>query len=433
MKNPFDLKQPNVLLRNALLLAMCGAVQIETQAALPTDAILNFNPGVTTVTGCLLGTAPPPCLNTIFDITDIAGSYFAIDGDGDGTFMANEKTAIGKNEGVRIGDIQPASGSHAGSPDGTELPSIDMPWSFFANTGMHQTITPVITVNGDDGAGDNTASLDFSGWGLTWAGIPNIPLGGDSANFPSDTGVAVLNCSSSCGIGDTFSLDYFAHVPLGDPSGFGGVPYTVHLTGVIDPGSPIPPTKSVAIQLTGGSSHECTSFDGDVIEATANIITTDINDIASVYWELDGANAGSGNSIDVLTPLGSHTLSVFVDTLASGSFQSSEPVAVNDSTPPELNIHFIDQRDGLEITEVTSDGNHFVTVRYDVADICDPEPTTSGVAVPVHAVDNGDTIKIEKKQITKSTLGTSAVNVSAEAADATGNRRQRGATLLIVD
>ena len=259
-------------------------------------------------------------------------------------------------------------------------------------------------------------------------------MGGDSANFPSDTGLAILNCSSSCDIGDNFSLDYFGHVPLGDPSGFGGVHYTAHLEGVIDPSSPVPPTKSVSIGLTGGSSHECASHNGgSIVKATANIITTDTNDIAAVNWELDGADAGSGNAVDIFTPLGEHTISVVVDTLASGSFPSSESATVSDRTSPELDILFIDQRSGVEITEVTGDGKHFVTVRYDVTDICDPAPTASGIAVPVHAIDDGDTIKIEKKQLTTTTLGTSAVNVSADVSDASGNRRHREAQLLIVD
>ena len=424
---PHGLKSPKTLLGHSLLLAILGVVHTEAQAALPADAILTFDPGQTV---CLIGGTPPNC---DFFLQDVTGSYFAMDFNGDGTFEANEKTALEKNEGVRIGDIQPASGSHPGSPDGSELPSIDMPWLFFGNTGMHQTTLPVLIVNGDDGTGDNTASLDFSGWGVTWNGIPNIPLGGDSANFPSETGVAILNCSSGCDIGDDFSLDHLAHVPSDDPSGFGGVFYTVHLEGVIDPGSPIPPTKSVSILLTGGSSHECSSPGGSSIEATANIITTDMTDIAAVHWELDGADAGSGITVNIPTPLGEHTISVDVDTLASGLFQSSSQVTVSDSTAPELDIHFIDQRSGAEITEVTSNGKHFVTVRYDVVDDCDPAPTASGIAVLVHAIDDGDTITIEKNKLATATLGTSAVNVSADAIDASGNRRHRESQLLIVD
>jgi len=101
--------------------------------------------------------------------------------------------------------------------------------------------------------------------------------------------------------------------------------------------------------------------------------------------------------------------------------------------PPELDIRFIDQRSGAEITEVTGNGKHFVTVSYDVIDVCDPAPTASGIAVPVHAIDDGDTITIEKKKLATATLGTSAVNISADAIDASGNRRHREAQLLIVD
>ncbi len=415
-------------LKAALLLAVCGVVHVEAQAALPVDAILAFAPGQVQ---CLIGGTPPNCAYSAQDVA--VGSYFAMDANGDGTFSAEEKIVIAMSEGVRLGDVQPALGSHGGSPNGSEFPSIDMPWTFFGNTGMHQTTLPVVIVNGDDGTGDNTASIDFSGWGVVWNGINNIPMGGDSANFPSDTGIAVVNCSAACNVGDTFSLDYFARVPMGDPSGFGGVSYTVHLEGVIDPGVMLPPTKNVTIQLTGGSSYECSSPEGGIIEASANIITTDINDIASVNWTLDGADAGSGNTVNISSSLGEHTISVYVDTLASGVFESSELVTVSDTTAPELDILFIDRHTGEEITEVLGHRKHRVTVRYDVVDVCDPEATASGVAVPVHTINDGDSIIIKKRKLSTATLGTSAVNVTADAVDASGNHRQRSATLLIVD
>ena len=132
------IKSPHSLLKSTLMLAILGSVQIEVQAALPADAILAFDPGQPV---CLAGGIPPNC---DFFLQDVSGSYFAMDFDASGDFGANEKTAIEMNEGVRLGDIQPASGSHGGSPDGSETPSIDMPWSFFANTGMHQTTLPVV-------------------------------------------------------------------------------------------------------------------------------------------------------------------------------------------------------------------------------------------------------------------------------------------------
>lgn len=415
---------PQTLLSHALLLLVTGTAQ----AALPPDAILDFDPGLP---ACLAGGTYPDCNFGEIDVP--VGSYFAFDVNADGTFAANEKIAIVKNEGVRLGEIQPASGSHSGIPDGSELASIDMPWSFFANTGMHQSILPVAISNGDDGAGDNTASLDYSGWGITWNGIGNIPLGGDSANFPSDTGVAVVNCSSGCNTGDTFSLDYFAHVPVADPSGFGGVAYTVHLEGTVEPGTPLPPSRDVTIEITGGDSHECTEFGGSPVEVTADIVTTDMNDILAVNWELDGMPAGSGDTTDIFTSLGEHTVAVNVETLASGSLQDSTQLTVVDTTAPDLDIHFVDQRSGEKITSVTNEGEQFIVVQYEVSDVCDQTPLATGVASPVYVVNDGDTLTIKVKKMATTTLDATAINVTAEATDASGNRRNRNAQLLIGD
>lgn len=407
--------QQNVV-NNALLLGFIASLSTGVSAALPGDAVLQFNDAV---------------LGGYYGGTVVDGSYFAMDTDGNGDFSENERVPIKNNEGVRLGDVQPASGSHSGSPNGTELPSIDKPWNFFGGTGMHQTTSTVVIVNGDDGSLDNTASLDFSGWGVTWNGIANIPLGGDGS--ASDTGQAVVVCSAECAVGDRFLLDYFAHVPSGDPSNFGGVYYTVHLEGVVGTGGPLPPTKSVSIDLPDGLVYECSSPEGSVINASANIVTTDINDIVSINWRLDDFYIGEGSSISAGTSLGSHTLSVVVNTVASGSFDSIKNVEVKDTTAPELDVLFIDQHTGLQTTEVSGAGRHSVIVRYDVVDTCDLEATASGVAVPVHAVSDGDTLVVTSRNAKEVTVETSAINVSAEASDIVGNRRYRQATLHILD
>lgn len=149
-------------------------------------------------------------------------------------------TTISQFEPIKLGVIQPASGSHTGLPDGTENPGIDNPWNFFSNTGMHETSTPISIIS-DDNSGNIT--LDFSGWGYDWNGIPFISLGG-SPNFPEDTGVATMVCGSTCEIGDSFILDYAAHVydlPGNNLTGFGGVPYYLHLEGTIS-AVPVPAT-----------------------------------------------------------------------------------------------------------------------------------------------------------------------------------------------
>jgi len=216
------------------------------------------------------------------------GSWFSMDADGSNSVEPGEITPIGGLNGVNYDDgtIQAASGSHGGAPgctfdaaacsvgfqpavvddplttaidetaaevpgvNFTEAPNIDNPWLFFSNTGMSYTSSPITTLS-NDGVGG--ATLDFSGWGVTWAGIPAIPMGGDPVNFPNspNDGIASMSCYTSstpdanwpfdailgaataCSDGAAYVLDYKATVPLGDASGFGGVPYVLHLEGTI--------------------------------------------------------------------------------------------------------------------------------------------------------------------------------------------------------
>ena len=123
---------------------------------------------------------------------------------------------------------QAATGSHTGAPDGTESPDIDNPWSFFGNTGMHGTSSPasVLSVSG------NAATIDLSGWYVTWNGIPVIDMGSGAWGANAD-GVGLITCGVDCTDGDSYSLAYTATVPVGDPSGFGGVHYGLNLVGTI--------------------------------------------------------------------------------------------------------------------------------------------------------------------------------------------------------
>jgi len=197
--------------------------------------------------------------------------------------QSGEKTAIAMHNGIHIGFTATASGSHTGAPFGsansytgtnyvqtgmtssgapiylldpsgnkvvmttTEHPGIDEPWAFFGNTGMDYLSNAVTVLSGTG----TQKFLDFSGWGVTWNGIPQINMGGGAwgagtgfynAGTGNGNGVARINCStSSCSGSSTYTLDYFATVPNGDPSGFGGVKYTLHLVGhVTDATAPIP-------------------------------------------------------------------------------------------------------------------------------------------------------------------------------------------------
>jgi len=192
--------------------------------ALHTNFTLEFDPGTY---GCIGGAYPDTCS---YGSGVTSGSYFTMDTDGDELFSVHERNAISMNEGIYVdGSAQPASGSHSGVPDGSESPSIDNPWSFFANTGMHQSLSPIAIVSNDY---SGYMTLDFSGWSVNWNGLPSaITLGGDASQ--GDTGLAILTCDVDCSDGDRYTLAYAAHVPVNDPSGFGTVYYGLHLEGTV--------------------------------------------------------------------------------------------------------------------------------------------------------------------------------------------------------
>lgn len=135
------------------------------------------------------------------------------------------------HDGIRIGDTQPASGSHSGYPNGTEIPGIDNPWVYLAQTGMHLTTSPVTILSQTA----NSMELDFSGWGMTWDGYPLIPLGTGAWRSwnNSQDGIASVTCSTDCSNGDTYQLQYSATIPLDDPSVLAGVTYALDITGTI--------------------------------------------------------------------------------------------------------------------------------------------------------------------------------------------------------
>lgn len=214
----------NIIVASSLTLMLSTSSAV--YAALASDAVLTINQGVGV---CVGGSGTYPYCD--LGIEAINGSWFAMDLTDDGAFQNTDKLPLVMDEGIRIGVAQPTTGqSHAGSPTGMENTSIDLAWSFLGNTGMHNTVSP-ITVVSDDGAGH--VQLDFSGWSFDWNGIENISLGGDPLNFPADTGMATVICGADCSLGDTYTLDYTAHVPVGDVSGFGGVYYGLHLEGTI--------------------------------------------------------------------------------------------------------------------------------------------------------------------------------------------------------
>ena len=204
------------------VLMIIASVAGRAEGALIPGTLLNFNAGLYTCTNP--SATYPNCGTQGYYVS--SGSYFGLDGDGNGivTTDASESEAIapGPDGGILIGATQDTNGhvSHAGAAHpGTG--GLDAEWDYYGYTGMHFTTASVVVVN-DYGA---TKELDFSGWAVTWNGA-TTPLG--------KAGLATITCSSvSCSAGSAFVLDYSTFIPPTAPGAFSNILYTVHLEGCV--------------------------------------------------------------------------------------------------------------------------------------------------------------------------------------------------------
>lgn len=216
----------------AVGLALGGAGVMNAQAALTATSILAYDNGA---------------VGNFSSAAGAGASYFTMVVNTKGTILYTGMQ-VGTDGGVHIGSpAQPlgTAASHGGLPWDVQYPTsgyttdhgpIDMGWGFFCNTGLHFTASPV-NVATDSGL---TKTLDFSGWRVSWNGIPSINMGGGTqvitdkagtTTFQNGNGLATITCSNtSCSASSSWTLDYSAVVPIGDASGFGGTPYTVHLS-----------------------------------------------------------------------------------------------------------------------------------------------------------------------------------------------------------
>jgi len=191
---------------SAAVLAVMG-IAGNANAALTNDGLTTLN--ITLGDGsCAAGGVWPACDYGANVVT--SGSFFTMDG--------NFGAVIEGDLGIVLGTTQAFDGT-PGAPlapypgDGTNITGA---WSFFGNNGTNFSVNAV-NANSD-------TSVDMSGWRVAWGEVPEINMGGGAP--------AVISCGG-CGDGDAYTLDYSAVVPPGDPSGFGGVLYAVHLEGTI--------------------------------------------------------------------------------------------------------------------------------------------------------------------------------------------------------
>lgn len=205
----------NTLLSTVVMTTLAVGINTSTYASLASDAVFNYSAG-----------SP--------ELPVLSGSYFGLDFNGDNTISTDERIAISQHNGLILGTVQVASGSHDGAIDGTESPDIDNPWRMFGITAMHGTSSAptVISTN------QNTAIIDLSGWFINWEydGVSTIGLGGGSAS---------VTCIVDCTVGDTYTLDYSTIINSDDPSIFYDVLYNLHLEGTISAPASVPAPAAV--------------------------------------------------------------------------------------------------------------------------------------------------------------------------------------------
>lgn len=374
-----------------VLLLSGNAVSAAAQFV-PTGTVLAFAPGA-------MGPSDMPQ----------SGSWFAFEVAPN--FLLHTLLAPGADGGLVVGVPQAASGSHSGCTlYGTEVAPIDAPWCFFGNIGMHFSFGNGVMQDSAD-----PALMDMSGWAATWNGIPQVLLNESVAGGP---GRAVFDCATDCASGDAFTLDYHGRVPFGDPSGFGGVGYVLHLEGFIQSGSG---RARIALEnvLNAERCVEATGPAGAVIDVNgfASVDSSGGNNLAYAWTTASGASGAGGSFSFTLGVDGDETVTLTTTDLASGdAATSSLGVCVSDTTPPSVII--TKPLDGA--TLVSNDFSLGVKVQ----DAVDTAITSYDVEVHMAATVSLDAGTGESTvRLLKGSAGaeTMAMHVKVTAADASAN------------
>jgi hypothetical protein len=194
----------------------------------------------------------------------------------------------------------------------------------------------------------------------------------------------------------------------------------------------ISPDETVAIDIPGGDTQECTAADGKDIPMAVKISISDDDAIDTITWSLDGVPVANGESVIVPVSLGGHAVEVDVTTVSGRTFRDTASVTVPDTTAPVINAAFLDAKSGAEIMVINSKGK--ATVSIDVSDTCDASPTSSATTgLPVF---DGDTVsaRTSKKHGVELSIdsNTDHVEVMVTAEDASGNIAKAKAALIVV-
>lgn len=197
----------------------------------------------------------------------------------------------------------------------------------------------------------------------------------------------------------------------------------------LDVGGSIPDVD-VDLDVPGGLTQECSETGGTTVSLTATATLKGGASLGSFSWAVDGAAVGTGSSISHFLSLGEHLVEVTATTTDGVTDTDSATLTIRDTQKPNLMIEFIDTATGMAITEIDSPRVSYVEVRLNSDDICDENPTVSGVAKPVTAITGGEVIKI-KGNIQDADMPITAIEVTANSTDDSGNKEMDQAILNI--
>ena len=251
-----------------------------------------------------------------------------------------------------------------------------------------------------------------------------------SNGFNNITGRAIRSIGDVNGDGLT---DFNAVLVSGDRIGedFGGFCGTAYFeVWNVNILSTAPPAPMVSISIDGGANQECAATGGSEVSFSATVGLPGGTTLASVTWLLDDAEVTTGEDVTLFVGLGTHSIKAIVETTDGRQGMDEAQVSVADTTPPTLDVAFIDSRSGAPITHTDRPGVKRVTAHFQASDVCDPNPVTEGTIGS--AIANGDRLRIKPmKNIV--VLPTSEIELSATATDASGNTATGKTTLTITE
>ena len=305
-------------------------------------------------------------------VTITGGSFFGMDTNKDSKIQTAEADMISQGTtGLVFGITTAAGASHSGLPVAGDTNAIDAPWAFFGNTGSDYL---KVAVSGGTSSGASAGGLNLSGWTVTWNGIPAINMGGGAWQ--------PLNCSAvwmQCGghtftnsnaeftwdgvSGDPYTLNYAATVPAGDPSGFGGVKYYLHLVGTVIIPSPLTCSNGGTCTVNPIGTTPSTEVTGASLPTGYTADTDPAFNSPSLYYDFTATAAAS-------TPFETNVVIPLTTPLTTGTvyrIQNGSSTWVNfDTTPANGSILSASSSSGI----CPAPGNSAYTAGLNPGDSC---------------------------------------------------------------